>query len=202
MGKKIKIAKRHTDLPVPRHFVAFDAIIGEKSDRGMVIVATAYLDLLLRGLLEKGMRQDNDLLDILFTSNGALQDFSVRIKLAYVLGLIGHGAYADLNILRDVRNAFAHSAHYLSFQNPDVAAMCQRLWYPLTPVIQYGKRPKPTEPKEIFLLAVEMLADGLNSAMGLHSDNFIHLGSRQVAPSTTSPKKPRVRPSRGRPAKS
>lgn len=179
MAKKIKIAKRHTDLPVPRHFVAFDAITGEKSDRGMVIVATAYLDLLLRGMLEKAMRQDDEILDTLFANNGALRDFSVRIKLAYALNLIGPGAYADLNILRDIRNAFAHSAHYLSFQNSDVAAMCQRLWYPLTPVIKYANRQKPTEPKDIFLLAVEMLSDGLNSAMGSHPDRFIHFGPRR-----------------------
>jgi hypothetical protein len=165
MGKKIKIAKRHTDLPVPHHFVALDAIKWEKSDRGTVIVATAYLDLLLRGLLEKEMRQDEELLDTVFTNNGPLRDFSARIKLAHALNLIGTAAYADFNILRDIRNAFAHSAHILSFDTPNVAGMCRRLWYPVAPMINYGNSSTPTEPRDIFIRAVDMLSDGLNSSM-------------------------------------
>jgi len=201
VAKKIKIPKRHTELPVPTHFVALDTILHE-SDRGAAVVGTAYLDLLLRGALEHQMRTDADVLEALFTNNGALQDFSARIKIAYAFKIIGPGAYADLNLLREIRNAFAHSAQGLSFKSPDVAAICNRLWYPLAPMITYGKGPRPTEPKDIFVQAVKMLADGLYRSMGPHPDSFIQWGPVREVTSPTSPKKPKLRPSRGRPEKS
>ena len=148
------------------------------------------------------MRTDADVLEALFTNNGALQDFSARIKIAYAFNVIGPGAYADLNLLREIRNAFAHSAQSLSFNSPDVAEICSRLWYPLAPSITYGKGPRPTEPKDIFIQAVKMLSDGLYRSMSSHPDSFIQWGPPRAATSPTSPKTPKLRPSRGHPAKS
>jgi DNA-binding MltR family transcriptional regulator len=41
-------------------------------------------------------------------ANAALQSHSVRLMLAYTLGVIDIGMFVALNRLRDIRNAFAH----------------------------------------------------------------------------------------------
>jgi hypothetical protein len=161
MVKRIKIIKRHEHLPKPTYVLAI-AEVNNQTDRGAAIAGTAYLDLLLRNHLEKRMRLDPDLHDLLFENRGVLQDFSARIQVAFAFKFVGSGAYLDLCILRDIRNAFAHSADAFGFDREDIAAKCDQLWYPRH--IQYEKRPRPASPREKFIRAVELLADGLIEA--------------------------------------
>ncbi|WP_394356851.1 MltR family transcriptional regulator [Shumkonia mesophila] len=189
MGSKIKTAKRLESLPTPYYTNAV-AEITSQTDRGAAIAGSAYLDILLRSAIEKRMRADPTLHDELFQS-GPLRDFSVRIKLAYALNITGSWAYADLMAIRDIRNAFAHSAGAINFDTADVAALCRKLWYPLK--IRYGKRETPTTPRDIFTRAVELLADALhedirpNRASCSVSPQFLRLGPLRPP----SPQKPR-----------
>lgn len=57
----------------------------------------------------------------LFEGMGPLSSFSARIKIAYALGGLAKEARNDLNVIRAVRNAFAHSERSLSFETAKVA---------------------------------------------------------------------------------
>ena len=105
-----------------------------------------------------------DILTLLFENRGPLQDFGARIQVALAIGVIGRGAYNDLCVIKDVRNAFAHSAEAMDFSHPDVAKRCGELWFAKT--IHYGKRPMPSTGKERFIRSIELLADGLYDNMG------------------------------------
>jgi hypothetical protein len=199
MSHKIKVIKRHKELPTPQYVHAMAEINGQTA-RGAAIAGTAYLDLLLRSALERHMRQYPELQDALFENRGHLQNFSARIQVAFAFKIIGHGAYLDLLILRNIRNAFAHSADAFDFNRADIAALCDELWYPSH--IQYSGRGMPSSAREKFIRSVEFLADGLLEAEartkpehGLHLPaTFIQLGPPYKTAS--SPKKSRTRSSR------
>lgn len=200
MGKKIKIAKRHHELPTP-YYVHVMEEIHRQTARGAAIAGTAFLDLLLRTALEKRMHPYPDIQDSLFENRGALQDFSARIQVAFAFKIIGTGAYMDLCILRDIRNAFAHSAEAFDFDREDIAEKCRSLWYPRK--VSYENKPMPTTPRDIFIRAVRLLADGLTDdrppgpgRLAIPS-TFIQLGPPWRPP--TSPKKQKIRLSRGHP---
>lgn len=199
MAKKINVVKRQEHLPSPTYVRAL-AEIRNQTARGAAIAGTAYLDLLLRSALEKGMRPNLELQDSLFENRGPLQDFSARIKLAFALQIIGSGAYLDLCTMRDIRNAFAHSIETFDFDREDIAARCRALWYPRK--IQFANKPRPEKPREMFVRGVEMIAQGLiEFQLGRRSATFIQMGPPWPEPQQVRPslQKPRARRFRGDP---
>jgi DNA-binding MltR family transcriptional regulator len=88
-------------------------------------------------------------------SNGPLSTFSARIKAAYALGIYPKGARDELNLLRLIRNVFAHSWEQISFATPAIAAGCNDLHIPNQPAIRPENRAHT--PKERFLLSARIL---------------------------------------------
>lgn len=80
------------------------------SDRSCVIVAAAYIDELLGYLFRyfltspSSEKEDKEL----FPGYGPLSSFSSKILLSYRLGLISNYEYRTLQIIRKIRNLFAH----------------------------------------------------------------------------------------------
>jgi hypothetical protein len=50
--------------------------------------------------------------------------------MAFALGIIGEQMYKNLDIIRSVRNAFAHSKIPITFETKEVSAACQLLEKP------------------------------------------------------------------------
>ena len=80
------------------------------SDRSCVIVAAAYIDDLLGYIFKlflsspSSEKEDKEL----FSGYGPLSNFSSKIVLSYRLGLISNYEYKTLQIIRKIRNLFAH----------------------------------------------------------------------------------------------
>ena len=164
------------------------AEVNRQTARGAAIAGTAFLDLLLRAVLEKQMRPRTQIQNTLFENRGALQDFSARIQIAYAFKMIGYGAYSDLFILRDIRNAFAHSADPFDFDREDIASMCKALWYPRH--ITYENRTVPVTPRELFVRGVELLADGLSEPVR-NRPGYIPLPPTFIQAGPVGPPQPR-----------
>jgi hypothetical protein len=199
MARKINTVKRFTELPKPYYTAALEEI-NRQTDRGAAIAGSAFVDLLLRASIEKRLIQDMEIQNLLFQNRGPLQDFSARIQISYALKIIGVGAYADLCRIRDIRNAFAHSADAFGFDREDIAVLCDQLWYPAK--IQDRDRGAPKTYREKFTRAIELISDGLiedaryyNPGDPQHS-SFLHFGP--PSPHPPSPKKPKIRSSRDR----
>ncbi len=62
-----------------------------------------------------------------YDNRGPLSDFSARIKIARALRLFGPKTAEDLETIRAIRNAFAHSIELLDFDNADVTVLCEGL---------------------------------------------------------------------------
>lgn len=108
-------------------FFQFRTLLNSESDRASALMAAAFLDDQLRMLLEANLVQDKKVLLRILDQRGPLATFSSRIDMAYAMGLIGKRTLLDLNLLRKIRNEFAHTAGTLSFDSPKVSAWCSQL---------------------------------------------------------------------------
>ena len=57
--------------------------------------------------------------------------YSARMEIACVFGFIEDATYQQLNIIREMRNACAHSKHAMVFSDPILANVAKRLFHPL-----------------------------------------------------------------------
>jgi hypothetical protein len=96
---------RKLDLAEFGSFV--DEFKGE-SDRAAVILGAAKIDLLLYQILTQFLLPSTGGRDELLDGDAALGTFSAKIHIAYRLGLIDAEFTRALQLVRKIRNAFAH----------------------------------------------------------------------------------------------
>jgi hypothetical protein len=97
-------------LPDFSHALAMEQEFYLGSDRAAVILQASNVEGILESLLQTKMRQplSNDLRDRLFDGNGPLSTFSHKVMLGYALELYGPVFRHDLDLIRELRNGFAH----------------------------------------------------------------------------------------------
>jgi hypothetical protein len=104
---------------------AFSTPFRAESDRACAVLGAALLDARLESLFERRLRC---FADRLLKPDGALGSFSARIHTARALAWIATDVQRDLDIVRSIRNEFAHNAdHELSFANQSIADKCRAL---------------------------------------------------------------------------
>lgn len=108
-------------------FKAFRELLEHESDRACALMAAAYLDDRLKQAFVAGMLPSKNLDRDLFEGSAPLATFSARTRLARAQGLISETTKRDLDLLRKIRNAFAHVATPLSFEDPKIRSMCMSL---------------------------------------------------------------------------
>ena len=110
----------------------------QESDRGCVIFGTASLEDELESLLRAYSRKDpptvKEVVDPLFKGYGPLSTFSGKIQVAYALGLISPHVYKTLNLIRRLRNSFAHEKAAVSFQSPKYISLFRAVLNSAPPV--------------------------------------------------------------------
>jgi DNA-binding MltR family transcriptional regulator len=88
-------------------------------DRAAAVLSGCYvadfLEQILKALLAKGKRVDD-----MFSNQGALGSLVAKINLAFALGLASPAVCRDLDLIRKVRNHFAHLLSEASFPEPRV----------------------------------------------------------------------------------
>ena len=112
---------------LPRDIVELQQTLRGESDRGCALTGVAFLDYALSAMIAAHMVSDDAVAKELFRSSGPLGPFSVRIDLAYLMGLLGADARREMHLLRRIRNEFAHSPAALSFEEQAIANRCREL---------------------------------------------------------------------------
>jgi hypothetical protein len=108
------------------HKIAIDEIL-DSPDRTAVIVATAILESILEeGIIDRLLPMSNNHRDALFGGEASFATFSAKINLGLSLGLYGNQTKTDLNLIRKIRNEFAHHANR-SFAHPEISKHCARV---------------------------------------------------------------------------
>ena len=103
----------------------------QETDRAAAVLGAAYLDQALEHLLRKRLLGGNKLKGELLGTDKPLGSFSARIKVAFAIGSLHKAAYDDLEIIRRIRNEFAHQTMGFSFQRPEIVSRCQQLRLPV-----------------------------------------------------------------------
>jgi hypothetical protein len=107
------------------------AQLSAASDQALAILAVAYLDHLLRLLIVSALGLDRfpeAAEEFLFEGRDTgLATFYSRIEMAKSLGEISDDEARDLNLIRKVRNEFAHALGDLSFDAHDISSRCREL---------------------------------------------------------------------------
>jgi hypothetical protein len=129
MDREEEIARANYSLlghPHLKPFIKFLTELSRESDRGMVLIATSYIDDLLRQTIEAFLLESSSTKALLEGFNAPLGSFSTRIAAATAMGLISESESKEAHRLRKIRNLFAHHVH-VSFSDGNLISLCKNL---------------------------------------------------------------------------
>jgi hypothetical protein len=117
------LAETHPHL---MEFMDFLPALNEESDRGAALIATSFIDELLRRTIRSFLVECPATDLPLSGFNAPLGTFSARAAAVTALGLLHEAEARDIDRLRKVRNRFAHQVH-ASFADQSVSDICAQL---------------------------------------------------------------------------
>lgn len=123
------------------HLAEFDKylkMLEKESDRGAVLISCSMIDELLRRTIHAYLTTDDYADDLLKGPNAPIGSFFARTRLAAALGLIDEVMAAECDLLRRIRNEFAHAVD-CSFENPKVISLCDKLKFCIAEAPARGK---------------------------------------------------------------
>jgi DNA-binding MltR family transcriptional regulator len=88
-------------------------------------------------------------------SNGPLSTFAAKIRTAFALGIYRKGVREELDMIRYIRNAFAHAKEKLDFSTQEIIEGCMALRTPEKYSSPYVNEPKT--PKVRFMISARIL---------------------------------------------
>ena len=102
--------------------------LGYSFEAHLAITTAAALDRRLEEILITEMTPINrELKDRLFRGYGVLSEFAAKIDLVYALHIISKPVYEKLRTIKKIRDIFAHSMEFASFQTPKIVALLTTL---------------------------------------------------------------------------
>jgi hypothetical protein len=113
--------------PQSMHLEALEReLYASGSDRATALMFASFVEIHLERLLLSSMRSNLNSEDRrkVFQNEGPMASFSSKIVTAYALGLIGQKTRRDLDLIRLLRNEFAHSRTPFDFTTPEVGRVC------------------------------------------------------------------------------
>jgi DNA-binding MltR family transcriptional regulator len=160
MAKGLK--KFAKERPTTEEIAQMFSEIRSDAPRSAVVLAAALIDDVLSGAIRYRMvklSKDED--DDLFEGNGPLASFSARIRMAYAPGIIGKKTRHDLNVIHEIRNAFAHVRRVMNFDTPEVSTLIKSL-HSIKDIENYQSLPI----REMFSGATQMMMMHLVTKIG------------------------------------
>jgi hypothetical protein len=99
-----------------------------QSDRAAVLISASILEnaleIVLKSLMRRLTRAEHQ---ALFRGEAPLATFAAKTKLAYAFNVFGSATRRDLDTIREIRNAFAHSRIPFGFHTKELATLCEFL---------------------------------------------------------------------------
>lgn len=146
------------------------AELDSESDRAVIILMAANLDDSLAQLIAEYFCFVYDMDDIehAFRFQGPLGSFSNRLEIAVLFGMIDDRTYQQLDTLRELRNACAHSRHSLAFDDVEMVNVVARFFAPIGSIEFYSAEERAGHPgllRKSFVLEchlLNMILDGIS----------------------------------------
>jgi hypothetical protein len=111
-----------------------DELYGQ-NDRARAVLMVSFVENALRDFLSRRLRPNFPKKEYqkLFGRMAPLSSFSAKILTGFAFNYYGQDTYNDLDLIRELRNGFAHSRNSFAFDTAEVAAMCANLRTPDSP---------------------------------------------------------------------
>jgi DNA-binding MltR family transcriptional regulator len=127
MSKRGDELRRLMRIPPPADVKLILDSFDKESDRAAALVAGSLLDTALERLVRQSLKtKDKEIVNLLFQQRGPMGDFHSKILIARGFGVIDAKVAFELNVVRSVRNVFAHATANLSFDTPEIRAAIER----------------------------------------------------------------------------
>jgi DNA-binding MltR family transcriptional regulator len=128
-----------------------------ESDRAAAVLAGGYLDSFLENAL-RSVFISGGIVDELFEGHGPLRSLSSKIAMTNALGLATDALARDMNLIRKIRNHFAHHIWDATFDIAPVSDWCREIAVVDQAVdVATGERVKDTNSARLrYLLAIGM----------------------------------------------
>lgn len=107
-------------------FMDFLADFNKETERGAALAAAAMLDEQLGRIIEAFLIPNKGSKALLDGFNAPLGTFSARVAASFGLGLLSEIEYRECELIRKVRNEFAHQIK-VSFKTEKVVSLCAQL---------------------------------------------------------------------------
>lgn len=105
-----------------------DTMRSDAPDRVAAIIAAAFVDLSLAMGIIRVLKPSQDGINILFWSpDGPFASFERRIAGVKAIGIVGNKTLKNLEVIKDIRNPFAHSLADIDFSTTEITDACRRL---------------------------------------------------------------------------
>src|ERR1700694_3255622 len=114
-------------MTVEEHEAFISEIRAEKNDRGACLLLAAHVENSLDSAIISLFSLSSEQQERLFNQDAPLGTFSRKILFANAVQIIGSITTKNLDIIRHVRNAFAHAKAPINFKTPEVEAICNDL---------------------------------------------------------------------------
>ena len=100
-----------------------------RNDRGAAIIGASLVETALESRLLLNFRtlSSDDYTHLFQGDQAPLGTLSAKTKISYVMRLCSAAERDDLDCIRRIRNAFAHTLKRLSFETTEIADMCAHL---------------------------------------------------------------------------
>jgi DNA-binding MltR family transcriptional regulator len=157
---------------IPNHAVTVAKLAALESgghkdaDRAIAILGGAFVENAVKVAIAAHSLTFSYDHNAVFGQGGPLYSFSPKIALGHALGIYGPKTRDDLDIVRNIRNAFAHALEDVDFSHRDIARECDKLHHVGSADLSLMLR----GPKGKYVRAVINISDALRakvSALGL-----------------------------------
>ena len=138
--------------------------IEKKDERTIAILGGTFLEMSLEHLLYAFLPDDEKEVKKLFEYNQPLGNFSNKIAISYCLGLIDKMVKNDLNLIRKIRNKFAHNL-YSTFEDEEIKSWSNGLKFHIVSMMM--KPPVGATSLEIFQVGVNQLISNLHGYISI-----------------------------------
>ncbi|MFW1945318.1 transcriptional regulator [Acinetobacter guillouiae] len=109
--------------------------LNNESDRAVPLITAALIEEILHRTLQAFLCDVSASKKILDGFNAPLGTFSSKIDACYALGLIDEHEYNEINLIRKIRNEFAHTVYNADFNIQKVKDLCMTFKYSVPPDI-------------------------------------------------------------------
>ena len=107
--------------------IVLQATLTKETDRGCALMAAGFLESEIEKLVKHKLVGTAKFFEDLFNYTGPLGTFAAKIKISYALGIISKSTMQNLQIIKTIRNDFAHDHKLIDFSTPKITSNIQNL---------------------------------------------------------------------------